>query len=76
MPYKKAYIGAIRFLESRVADPHHWNGMDPAFHFNVDPGPDPDPAPHQSDVFVHWFIDPLGLLEPPGLHCERCILSL
>ncbi len=48
----------IKELQSRVADPHHFNAdpgpavyfnanPDPGFHFNADP--DLDPAPLQND---------------------------
>ncbi len=43
------YTGNLLVLESRVADPHHFNAdPDPAFHFNADP----DPAPHQNDAYL------------------------
>ncbi len=58
-------LGEVNFrkkiLSSRVADLHHFNADDPAFHFNADP--DPDSAPHRSDRNLdHRFI------ESPGLH--------
>jgi hypothetical protein len=52
--------GNLLVLESRIADPHHFNAdLDPdtAFHFKADPYPalhfnaDPDPAPHQNDAY-------------------------
>jgi hypothetical protein len=51
--FSATFYGYLSCVESRVADPHHFNAdPDPTFHFAADP----DLAPYQSDANLRLMV--------------------